>query len=458
MIANALLLAGSLLASQERPPNVLVILVDDLGFRDLGCQGCVDFETPEIDALAKGGVRLTQGYVSHPYCSPSRAGILTGRYQQRFGHEHNPRYDEADDSTGTDVGELMLPELFAKAGYATSHIGKWHLGAGEPFRPLARGYAEFFGFLGGGHDYFKADGEDEYRSPLWRGAAPTETQPTYLTDDLTDEALAFIERNQERPFFLILAYNAPHSPNQATAGYLSSVSEIEHDGRRRYAALVRGVDAGVGRLMASLKAHELDQDTLVVFLSDNGGRRGVSDNRPLRGNKGWLHEGGLRVPFLFRWPGKLPAGVIYDEPVLALDVLPTALARAGIELPENLDGVDVYSFLRGEAEGAPRDTLHWRVCGGAGWAIRRGDWKLVSDVSMESPALYNLAVDPGEDRNLAGEKPALVSDLLARHAAWDEQLRDPAWSEDHAQSVTMERAKAREAGARQFPMPWVESD
>ncbi|MCP3915231.1 MAG: sulfatase-like hydrolase/transferase [bacterium] len=455
ILGAALLTAGACAPPAERPPNVVVILVDDLGYRDLGCQGCVDFETPNIDALAAGGVRLTQGYVSHPYCSPSRAAILTGRYQQRFGHDHNPRYDESDDVTGTDTREVMLPKRLAEAGYRTGHLGKWHVGAGAPFRPLARGYDEFFGFLGGGHDYFRADGTNEYAGALWRGAAPTEQAPSYLTDDLTNEALAFIERNAQAPFFLLLAYNAPHSPNQVTPEYLEPVAGIAHAARRKYAGLVRGVDAGVGRVMAALKEHGIDEDTLVVFLSDNGGRRGVSDNRPLRGNKGWLHEGGLRVPFLFRWPGRLPAGVTYDGPVSALDVLPTALAQAGIEQPRDLDGVDVVPFLAGEREGVPHETLHWRVCGGGGWAIRHGDWKLVQDVSMESAELYDLSKDVGESTDLAVARPAIVRDLARRHAAWNRALREPVWTDGHARSVTMERTKALDAGTRQYPMPWV---
>jgi arylsulfatase A-like enzyme len=450
-----LCMLGCAAAPPHRPPNVLVILVDDLGYSDVGYQGCVDFETPQIDALAGEGLRMTQGYVSHPYCSPSRAGILTGRYQQRFGHEHNPRYDEADESLGTDLEERMLPALLAPANYRTAHIGKWHVGAAEPFRPLERGYDEFFGFLGGGHQYFAADGQGEYAGPLWRGREVTDQQPTYLTDDLTDEAVTFIERNAAQPFFLMLAYNAPHAPDQVPPRYLDPLRAIPNEARRRYAGLVMGVDAGVGRLMATLAENGLDEETLVIFLSDNGGRRGSSDNRPLRGNKGWLHEGGLRVPFLFRWPGVLPAGGTYDEPVIALDILPTALALAGVATPSNLDGRDLMPFLTGADPGEPHATLHWRVAGGAGYAIRHGDWKLVHDVSMEAPALYHLASDVGEDRDLARERPEILADLLARHAAWNGELSAPSWTEQHAQSVTDERARARAAGTRQYPMPWL---
>lgn len=448
-------LASTATPEVEPPPNVVVVLVDDLGYRDLSSYGCVDFETPALDALAARGVRLTQGYVSHPYCSPSRAGILTARYQQRFGHEHNPRYDEADEVAGTHVDEVLLPALFARAGYVTAHIGKWHLGAGEPFRPLERGYDEFFGFLGGGHDYFRADGENEYRGPLWRGAQPTDVAPTYLTDDLTNEAVDFVERHRERPFFLLLAYNAPHSPDHVTAEYEEAVAHIEHPARRKYAALVRGVDAGVERLVETLERHQLRERTLLVFLSDNGGRRGSADNRPLRGNKGWLHEGGVRVPFVWSWPGRLPEATSLAIPISALDILPTALAAAGIERPADLDGVDVLPYLAGEREGVPHEVLHWRVCGGEGWALRRGDWKLVHDVSMPRPALYELASDPGENRDLAAQRPELVAELLGLHEAWDAELRAPLWTEGHAASVTMERERAREAGLRQFPMPWV---
>ena len=456
MHALALLVAGLVTCPDPTPPNVLVILVDDLGYRDLSCMGCEDFETPNLDALAASGVRLTQGYVSHPYCSPSRAGLLTGRHQQRFGHEHNPRYDEGDRETGTDVDEAMLPALLEGTGYRTGIIGKWHVGAGEPFRPLARGFDEFFGFLGGGHHYFLADGKDEYRGPLWRGSAPTEEKPVYLTDDLTDEAAAFIERSADQPFFLLLSYNAPHSPDHVTDEYLEPLAHIEHPGRRRYAGLVAAVDAGVGRLVDALEEHDLRQDTLVVFLSDNGGRRNVSDNRPLRGNKGWLHEGGLRVPFLWSWPGHLPAGRVYGEPMSALDILPTVLARAGVPSPGDLDGVDVLPHLAGERDGPPHDALHWRVCGGEGWAVRRGSWKVVQDIAMARPELYDLALDPGENHDLATEHPEVLAELVELHQQWDRTLVKPRWTDGHVGNTTMERGRAAEAGTRQFPMDWIE--
>ncbi len=451
----ALTLLSACAAASPRKPNILLILVDDLGYRDLSCQGCTDFETPHIDSLAASGVRMTLGYVSHPYCSPSRAGILTGRYQQRFGHEHNPQYDESNLELGTDVAEIMLPALLTQAGYRTAHIGKWHLGAAEPFRPLQRGYDRFFGFLGGGHHYFKADGKGEYAGPLWRDQGESEQQPSYLTDDLTDEAIAIIEQPAEQPFFILLAYNAPHSPDQVPDQYLDRHQGIEHLARRKYAGLVTGVDEGVGRLMATLEEQGLTEDTLVIFLSDNGGRRGSSDNRPLRGNKGWLHEGGLRVPFFMSWPGVLAAGESYTNPVIALDLLPTALALADVPLPPNLDGKNLMPYLIGKDQEIPHEVLHWRVCGGEGYALRRGDWKVVHDVSMPDPELYNLAEDIGEDRNLAAQKPELLAELLQVHHTWNQELREPDWTETHARHLTDERRAAQEAGSRQYPMPWV---
>ncbi len=455
LIAIHTALSSCVSLPEGRPPNVLVILVDDLGYSDLSCQGCTDFETPHIDALAERGLRLTQGYVSHPYCSPSRAGILTGRYQQRFGHEHNPAYNEEDLTLGTDVNETMLPALLAGSGYRTGHLGKWHVGAAKPFRPIERGYDEFFGFLGGGHHYFKADGPSEYNGPMWRDEAPTEQALSYLTDDLTNEATDFIKRHADEPFFLMLAYNAPHSPDQVPPHYLRQHQSIKHKGRRRYAGLVSGVDAGVGKLMATLEEQGITDNTLVIFLSDNGGRRGVSDNRPLRGNKGWLHEGGLRGPFIITWPGVLEAGETYDEPVIALDILPTTLALAGVDEPSKLDGRDIMPFLTGETTGSPHETLHWRVCGGKGFAIRQGNWKLVHDVSMQKPELYNLEQDLAEDHDLASEHPDVHAKLMRTHTQWAAELSAPYWTEAHARNVTAERAAATKQNTRQFPMPWI---
>lgn len=439
------------------PPNVIIIMADDLGYADVGCYGCIDFETPNIDALAKRGVRCTSGYVSHPYCSPSRAGLLSGMYQQSFGHEHNPPYDESNNRIGIDVSTKLLPQLMSDAGYATGLVGKWHLGAGEPFRPSARGFSEFYGFLGGGHHYFNVDPNGiNYNSPIWRGNQKSDEQLTYLTDDLTNEAEQFLQRHQEHPFCLLVMYNAPHAPDHVTDQYMDRVASIGHEGRRRYAALVQGIDEGVGKIISKLNELELTTNTLVVFLSDNGGRGGVSDNRPLRGNKGWLHEGGIRVPFILSMPGTLPDDTTFEQPVIALDLLPTAMKLANIKIPTSCEGVDILPFLQGKSKGAPHETLFWRVSGGDGFAIRSGDWKLVNDIGMESPALYDLTNDIAEDHDLSTAQPERLKDLVGKYETWCKNLETPRWTEGHTKNMLNERATADKAGTRQWPMTWVE--
>ncbi len=440
----------------SRRPNIVIIMADDLGYRDVGCYGCIDFQTPNIDALAKSGIRCTSGYVSHPYCSPSRAGLLSGQYQQTFGHEHNPAYDEQNNKVGIDTGTRLLPAIMSDSGYKTGLIGKWHLGAGKPFRPSVRGLTEFYGFLGGGHDYFKTvPNGTNYNSPMWRDHKPTDDRLTYLTDDLTSEAEKFIERNREDPFCLLLMYNAPHAPDHVTDDYLQRVATIKHAGRRRYAALVQGVDEGVKRIVLKLKSLQLTERTLVVFLSDNGGRRGVSDNRALRGNKGWLHEGGVRVPFILSMPGRLPQDRVYNPPVLALDLLPTALRLGNIAVPKNCNGVNLVPFLTGSKNGSPHESIFWRVSGGEGYAVRHGKWKLVHDVGMSLPELYDLTTDIGEDHDQSKNEPQVVALLQRQFRVWNATLEAPRWTEGHSQNTIRERTKAKEAKTRQWPMPWI---
>ena len=440
----------------KRRPNFVIIMADDLGYSDLGCYGCQDFETPAIDTLARHGIRFTDGYVSHPYCSPSRAGLLSGKYQQSVGHECNPAYDESNSAIGIDTSTTLLPARLEAADYRTALIGKWHLGAGKPFRPAVRGFSDFYGFLGGGHDYFKTDPQGKnYNSPIWRDHQPTSDTLTYLTDDLTTEAEHFIASHRNQPFCLLLMYNAPHAPDQVTKDYLQRVASIQHPGRRRYAALVQGVDAGVNRIVNKLAALSLTKDTLVIFLSDNGGRRGVSDNRPLRGNKGWLHEGGIRVPMIASMPGTLAEGTVFREPVLAIDWLPTALQMAGIEIPQGCDGVDLMPFLNGHRNAPPHSTLFWRVSGGAGYAVRQGDWKLVHDIGMPQPALYNLSNDLGEDHDLSESEPDRLAKIQQTYATWNASLESPRWNDAHVNNTESERAKALQTGTRQYPMPWV---
>jgi arylsulfatase A-like enzyme len=413
----------------RRAPNILVILADDLGYADLGCHGCPDVPTPHIDSLAKNGIRCTSGYVSGVYCSPTRAGLLTGRYQQRFGHEFNPGGAKADSDFGLPLGETTLADRLKAAGYATGLVGKWHLGNAPQFHPTRRGFQEFFGFLGGAHP-FLPELLQKTRSIL-RGTQPVQ-ESEYLTDAIAREAVAFVDRHQKEPFFLYLAFNAVHTPMHATENYLRRFETLRDPQRRTYAAMLSAMDDAVGAVLAKLRAAGLEENTLIFFLSDNGGptMKGTtingSINRPLRGSKRQTLEGGIRVPFLVQWKGRLPAGRTYDPPVIQLDLLPTVLAAAGVPVAKDsqLDGVNLLPHLQGSESRPPHETLYWRF--GQQMAIRRGDWKLVR-YDETAPKLYNLTADVGEQQDLAGQQPGKVNELRAAWDKWDATLAKPLW-------------------------------
>jgi arylsulfatase A-like enzyme len=442
-IAFAALGVGACGATPARPPNAIVIVADDLGYADLGAQGSPDVVTPNIDAIARDGVRFRAGYVTSPQCSPSRAGLLTGRYPNRYGFEYNfmGQWDK-----GLDPAERTLANLLGNAGYATGMVGKWHLGKTEAMRPGARGFAETLWHPNGGvHLPDAATG----RLPgLFRGSEPAELRG-YETDVFTDEAIAFIERHRDEPFFLYLAYAAPHWPMEAKPEQLARFAHVEDLHRRAFLAMMGSLDESVGRLMQALRAANLEQQTLVIFLSDNGGATGAprsrpdapfehganaSSNAPFRGGKRDLLEGGIRVPFLLQWKGHIPAGLVFDPPVSSLDVLPTVLAAADVARPAwRLDGVDLLPFLRGERSDPPHEALFWRFdflpTGTAAprrWAIRAGDWKLVKN-AREPLALYDLRRDPAESRNLADRDPERVAALRAQWQAWNAEMKPPAW-------------------------------
>lgn len=412
--------------SASRAPNAIVILADDLGYADVGFQGLQDFATPNIDALAAAGIRFTNGYVSHPYCSPSRAGLLTGRYQHRFGHVHNPKFRAGE---GLPLSESLLPEVLSDQGYVSALVGKWHLGDGPEYHPLQRGFDEFFGFLGGGHDYFESTDRDarEYLIPL---EANGEELPVegYLTDQLTDAALDFVRRNAAQPFFLYLAYNAPHGPLQAPPEHLDRVDSIADTRRRTYAAMVTALDDGVGRLVAALGDLGLTDDTLVFFLSDNGGPTpaNASDNSPLRATKGTVYEGGVRVPFVVSWPGQLAEGESYDPPVSALDIFPTLVAVAGGEPREGLDGVDLLPFLTGAESGAPHERLFWHTDAGDQHALRQAGYKLVRVLDREAE-LYAIDTDISEESDISPDEAARAGELMRAVETWRGAHPAPAW-------------------------------
>ena len=443
-------------AAEPRRPNVVVLVADDMGFADVGVQGARDIPTPHIDALARSGVRCSNGYVSGPYCSPTRAGLLTGRYQQRFGHEFNPGGEAGIGKLGLPTTETTLVERFRAGGYRTGLVGKWHLGSAPEFHPQRRGFDEFFGFLGGAHTYFAGATRN-----ILRGAEVV-TEREYLTDAFAREAVAFIDRHQkgDKPFFLEVTFNAVHTPLEATDGRLARFAAIPDRQRRTYAAMLSAMDDAVGAIRAKLKAAGLEEDTLVFFFSDNGGPTMLgttingSSNAPLRGSKRTTLDGGIRVPFVVSWPGKLPAGRTYDRPVIQLDILPTALAAAGVKLDPawNVDGVDLLPFLLADpAAPGPHEALCWRF--GPQDAIRMGDWKLVRyDTAVDTGArsqpasiavtphrLYNLAADPGESRDLAADHPEKVQELRAAYQAWDRQLIPPLWGPDGTAPIRTRR-------------------
>lgn len=442
---------AEILIAAERP-NILVIVGDDMGYADLGIQGCQDIPTPNLDSLAKSGVRCTSGYVSCPYCSPTRAGLMTGRYQTHFGHEFNPggaqaaaqrkdvpnrkqaterASDEAadgDDQVGLPLSETTIAQRFKDAGYATGWVGKWHLGGAEKFQPQNRGFEDTFGFLGGAHGYFSSA-----RPLLRRGGTPIE-EKEYLTDAFGREAVAFLERHAKEPFFLYLAFNAVHTPMDATGERLQRFKGIVDEKRRTYAAMMSAMDENIGKVLAKVEELKIADNTLVFFISDNGGptMQGTSINSscndPLRGSKRTTLEGGIRVPFFVRWPGKIAAGKLYEKPVIQLDILPTALAAAGVKVPAEakLDGVDLLPYFNGRKSDGPHDTLYWRF--GPQMAIRRGDWKLVRyDPTADGATgratdakLYNLKDDIGETRDLIQAQPQKAKELQAAWDKWNE--------------------------------------
>ncbi len=412
-LAALMLCAATWTALGGGQPNILVILADDLGWGEMGCQGNPQVPTPHIDSLAKNGVRFTSGYVSGPYCSPTRAGLMTGRYQQRFGHEFNPGGERlAPPNFGLSLKEKTIGDHLKAAGYATGWFGKSHLGYKPEFHPLRRGFDEYFGFLGGMHDYLDAVGETH--NPILRGTNRV-TTISYTTEDFAREAVTFIERRRAGPWFVYLAFNAVHAPLEAPERYLSRFTAIENSKRRTFAAMLSAMDDAVGTVVGSIRNLGQEQDTLIFFLSDNGGPTGqtTSGNGPLRGVKAQTWEGGIRVPWIVAWNGHIPSGKVDDRPVIQLDILPTALAAAGIAVQPDwmLDGVNLLPYLTGQNPGVLHEVLYWRL--GQQMAIRAGDWKLVKSVgskgveglesreraNTENAELYNLVRDIGEKEN-----------------------------------------------------------
>lgn len=414
----SLYLAGQSWAGEK--PNILVIVADDMGFADSGFQGCQDVATPNIDSLAKNGVRFTNGYVSGCVCSPSRVGVLTGRYQQRTGHDANPRGD-----FGLDLKETTMAQRMKSAGYVTGMTGKWHLGELKEQMPPSRGFDEFYGILPHGIAAEKAGSGVQ----VWRGFEKVETPPDH-TVKFGEEAEAFIERHKGEPWYLYLPFTAVHAPHVAPESYMNKFATIEDKGRRQLCAMISVLDDRIGSVLAKLRESKLEDDTLIFFFSDNGGPQSRSvHNGPLRGGKWTVWEGGIHVPFVVQWKGRIAPGQVSHTPVIQLDVLPTALAAAGVEAkPEwKLDGVNLLPLLLGKTETLPRDALFWRF--GVQFAVREGDWKLVKASRDMEPALFNLATDIGEKTDLAAQQPEKRAHLTALWDSWNAQNISPRWED-----------------------------
>jgi arylsulfatase A-like enzyme len=424
-ITAALLLAAACLAapaaSFAAQPNLVIFYADDLGWGELGCQGNPQIPTPNIDAIARNGVRFTNGYVAATYCSPSRAGLMTGRYPTRFGHEFN----SVANRTGLRLDQVTLAERLRSLGYATACVGKWHLGGGLEYRPTRRGFDEFFGTLANTPFFHPTNFVDSRISDEVR---PVTDPAFYTTDAYAERAIDWIERSKGRPWFLYLPFNAQHAPLQAPKKYLDRFSGITDEKRRIFAAMMASMDDAVGRVMAKVRDLGQEDNTIVFYIADNGGptQSTTSGNGPLRGFKMTTFEGGPRVPFLAQWKGRWPAGKVYDLPVMNLDVLPTAVTAAGgkPEASWQLDGVDLTPFVTGVNSTRPHQTLYWRY--GPQWAVRHGDLKLVvSKGGSGKPELYDLSKDIGESKDLAATQPAKVRELQALWDKWSAEQAEP---------------------------------
>ena len=439
------LFSGLLLSAQQNnnKPNLIVIMTDDMGYADVGYNGCKDIPTPNIDSIAYNGAHIVNGYVSFPVCGPSRAGFITGRYQDRFGFTTNPTIDPANNIAGLSLDEKTIAEVLRTKGYKSAIVGKWHLGTHPNFHPLNRGFDYFYGFLSGGHNYFMNQLTIEnlenvkskwawYRTKLKENHKTLEFEDyktDYLTDELSEAALRFIDKQakSDQAFFLFLAYNAPHTPMHATEKYLSRFPEIQDTKRKTYAAMVSAVDDGVGNVLRVLKDNGIEENTLIVFLSDNGGaHNNASSNAPLSGLKGDVYEGGLRVPFAIQWKGLIPANTKYEESVSSLDIMASMVDILDIKTnpKKPLDGVNIIPYLTGQKQGAPHDYLFWRKWEQNAMAVIHGEHKLLKSNKRSESEFYNLKLDVSESKNTKGSNVVLEKQLQNAWDHWNKKNKD----------------------------------
>jgi len=439
-LALIIFLTSAILSSAAEKPNIIVIMVDDLGYNDVGYNGCEDIPTPNIDRLAHDGAQLTSGYVTGAMCGPSRAGFITGKWQSTFGFYKNPK-QPLNPTHGLPAGINTVASYMQQQGYKTGGVGKWHMGSIPSQHPNALGYDDWYGFLSGGRYYFPDDhpnynGKYLKKTTPWNMRMVHHTFPMlhnykvlewdqYITRELTAYSLKFIDDNKENPFFLFVSYNAPHleleAPEETIAKFpedkMSKVPGVSPKTRSIYAAMTYEMDLGVGQIIQSLEEKGLLENTLIWFLSDNGGMKKTSDNRPLKGAKGSIHEGGLRVPFIAHWPNSIPKGSKIDHPVTSLDIGATAVAIAGGDLSTtDLHGVSLLPNLKGESTEKPHEEIYWS------WSYHtekdergvylKDGYKLI--LQKGEKELYYLPEDISENNNLAATKPEIVFSYYAR--------------------------------------------
>ena len=431
IVALACLSSPNGVLSNEDQPNILLILADDLGYGDLGFQGSKDIRSPNLDKLASGSIRFTDAHVSASVCSPSRAGLMTGRYQQRFGHEANsPR-----PPLGMDVQETTIAQSLKSRGYRTGLVGKWHLGSTAKHYPTQRGFDSFYGLREGSRSYFYDPDKNDWpgdHHAIERNGKQVKFDG-YLTDVFGKQAIEFIKQPSDKPFFLFLSFTAPHGPMHATEKDLARFDHITDKRRRTYAAMVWAMDRAIGQVMEELERNGQLDNTLIWFLSDNGGAtNNASSNLPLAGHKGIKFEGGIRVPFLMQWKAKFPKPKVESRMISALDIMPTSIAAAGVSkttLKERhpLDGVNLLPYLHGEISGTPHQRLYWHKL----WfsAMRDGPWKLIY-VQEYGYALYNLDEDISETNNVLTRYPDRVDAMKEELNRWKAKMMKPLWTEN----------------------------
>ena len=432
-----LILIGSFtscLIAQEQP-NIVVLFSDDAGYADFGFQGSKTMNTPHLDRLATSGIRFTQGYVTDPTCGPSRAGLMTGKYQQRFGFEENNVPGFMSIASAADGAEMGLPieektmgNYLKSLGYTTGYFGKWHLGGLEKFHPLRRGFDEFYGFRGGARSYFAYPNDPaQPMNKLEKDFGEFEESPVYLTDALGNAAADFIEKHKDKPFLAFVAFNAVHTPMEAKKEDLDLYPQLEGN-RKMVAAMTQALDRACGKVIDKLEELGLRENTIIIFTNDNGGPtdRNASSNYPLSGTKSNHLEGGIRVPFLMSWPSRIPAKGVYHYPVSTLDLVPTFINAGGgsIDSLLDLDGVDLLPYILGQKKERPHQRLYWKKDARA--VIRFNEWKLIR--FADRPAeLYNIDEDPREMNNLAALYPEKVRKLFKMIFQWESSLLRPRW-------------------------------